>query len=423
MTSGSEDIATTTGTIKVGLEYPAGTFTLANECIANGNAAIAFPLGNTSLTFNITIPKGAQFYLRPLVNCPTTGIICTAYNGGSSYTYAPGDFSDLTSTNPGDITMGGSFTASNPQGINLWPIAIVAQTRKPSVLIIGTSRETGGAEANYLQQFTYDWGITSRAVGKSFAYTNAGMSATTLTGFNGGTHTYLNQLIAAGYWSHISNEHAVNDLPTDTPATFAARRTLFASNMKTLMPSVIIIGHTCYPNTTSSDGWVTKTNQGATTTGARALQFNNLVRAGISGEDFFWDTADGLDPFRTGQFPVSRNPNDASRTPASYTAGLSGTTLTVSAIATGTINVGDPVVATGVSPSTSILAQLTGTTGSTGTYQVNNPHSGFPYNNAVAGGTAFTSSEFATMDGLHTEWFDQEMIQRSGVLRLDYLQR
>jgi hypothetical protein len=69
-----------------------------------------------------------------------------------------------------------------------------------------------------------------------------------------------------------------------------------------------------------------------------------------------------------------------SGTPAAYasdvpnlvnmTASLSGTTLTVSAIANGTIRPGQIVTGAGVAPYTVIVAQLTGTTGSTGTYSV-----------------------------------------------------
>lgn len=55
-----------------------------------------------------------------------------------------------------------------------------------------------------------------------------------------------------------------------------------------------------------------------------------------------------------------------------FTGSISGTTLTVSAIANGTLKPGQPISGSGVSSYTTILSQLTGSTGSTGTYQVNN---------------------------------------------------
>ncbi len=55
---------------------------------------------------------------------------------------------------------------------------------------------------------------------------------------------------------------------------------------------------------------------------------------------------------------------------AEFTATISGTTMTVSSIASGTLFVGETVTGSGVTNGTTIVAQLTGTTGSTGTYTV-----------------------------------------------------
>lgn len=55
-----------------------------------------------------------------------------------------------------------------------------------------------------------------------------------------------------------------------------------------------------------------------------------------------------------------------------FTGSIATTTLTVSAVASGTILPGMLITGTGVTASTYIVKQLTGTTGSTGTYQVNN---------------------------------------------------
>ncbi len=54
----------------------------------------------------------------------------------------------------------------------------------------------------------------------------------------------------------------------------------------------------------------------------------------------------------------------------STTASIAGTTMTVSAIATGYLAPGDVLTGSGVTVGTAIVSQLTGTTGSTGTYQV-----------------------------------------------------
>jgi len=55
---------------------------------------------------------------------------------------------------------------------------------------------------------------------------------------------------------------------------------------------------------------------------------------------------------------------------ASFTASIAGTTMTVTAVGSGTICPGHLISGTAVMPGTRIVAQLTGTAGSTGTYQV-----------------------------------------------------
>ena len=69
--------------------------------------------------------------------------------------------------------------------------------------------------------------------------------------------------------------------------------------------------------------------------------------------------------------PAASKPNPPSfANSASFTAAISGTTMTVSAIATGALAVGQIVSGVGVTQYTTITAQLTGTAGSTGTYTV-----------------------------------------------------
>lgn len=54
----------------------------------------------------------------------------------------------------------------------------------------------------------------------------------------------------------------------------------------------------------------------------------------------------------------------------SFTASISGTTMTVTAVGSGTVDVGEVIGGTGVTAGTSVLAQLTGTPGGIGTYTV-----------------------------------------------------
>jgi hypothetical protein len=69
--------------------------------------------------------------------------------------------------------------------------------------------------------------------------------------------------------------------------------------------------------------------------------------------------------------PAATKPNPPNfANSAIFTASISGSTMTVTAVASGTLAVGQVITDTDVAQYTTITAQLTGTTGSTGTYTV-----------------------------------------------------
>jgi hypothetical protein len=78
----------------------------------------------------------------------------------------------------------------------------------------------------------------------------------------------------------------------------------------------------------------------------------------------------------TGTYTVSNSQTVASTTinsaspPAEFTASVTATTMTVTAIATGTIEIGQTLEGANITDGTIVLEQLTGTAGSTGTYTV-----------------------------------------------------
>jgi hypothetical protein len=78
-----------------------------------------------------------------------------------------------------------------------------------------------------------------------------------------------------------------------------------------------------------------------------------------------------------------------------FTASITLTTMTVSAIASGTILIGQTISGTGVTAGTTITAQLTGTTGSTGTYTVSASQ--------TVSSTTITSSFTITRNGNTTQ--------------------
>jgi hypothetical protein len=80
----------------------------------------------------------------------------------------------------------------------------------------------------------------------------------------------------------------------------------------------------------------------------------------------------------------------------SFTGAIAATTLTVSAVTSGTIMPGATLAGTGVTAGTTIVSQLTGTTGGAGTYQVS-------ASQTVASTAMTTSGGDATLTGYQTE--------------------
>jgi len=80
---------------------------------------------------------------------------------------------------------------------------------------------------------------------------------------------------------------------------------------------------------------------------------------------------------------------------ASFTAAIATTTMTVTAVASGTILIGQTISGTGVTAGTTITAQLTGTTGGIGTYTVSASQ--------TVSSTTITSSFAITRNGTPTQ--------------------
>ena len=124
-----------------------------------------------------------------------------------------------------------------------------------------------------------------------------------------------------------------------------------------------------------------------------------LVRANADGSSSVFTTtnyADLLGSYGTitGLAAGYRVSGIAYNTTISVTASIAGNVMTVSAVGAGTLAVGQGLSGSGVSPSTFIVAQLTGTAGSTGTYQVNIPQT--VSSTTITGGTVTVASNKAT---------------------------
>ncbi|WP_423392811.1 hypothetical protein [Burkholderia sp. LMG 21824] len=90
---------------------------------------------------------------------------------------------------------------------------------------------------------------------------------------------------------------------------------------------------------------------------------------------------------------VDNNKSDPDAGPASFTGSISGTTLTVTAVSSGTMQVGQILSGTGITTGTQILALGTGT-GGTGTYTVNSSQTASSTTITAAGGSNWLPGSF-----------------------------
>lgn len=133
------------------------------------------------------------------------------------------------------------------------------------------------------------------------------------------------------------------------------------------------------PATASFTGSISTTTLTVSAVAAGSLAVGSLISgAGITPGTYI--TALGTGKGNTGTYTINNSQTVSSETmtapnaatPAfSATGSISGTTLTVSAVASGSLQVGDLISGTGVAPNTVITALGTGV-GNTGTYTVNN---------------------------------------------------
>lgn len=379
------------------LEYPTGVFTYADQNIAAGSpgspAAVNMAAGEVLLLdFSVTIPKGARVYLWCLQVSIAGGILFR--QGQSSQIARPGCYlHNGTGTPPGLL----DAFPGQPGEYSFPPVLFLGMTRKPSVLMFADSREEGGQEGP--RPPFYDNGMILGAIGRYFGYSSMAESGDWLSRFIANTKT--KRLALAQYFTHVVNAYGVNDFNQGrTVAQLLADRASFAA----LFPNNIVVGSTIMPYTgASTDAWLTTANQGLGTNQPKIREANRSIRAGISGEQFILDTARAVDPYDRDKWPPALDPSATAAPYAAcqFTGSISGTTLTITAIANG-VPVYGMVLADNLTgapytgapyPGTTILEQLTGTAGSTGTYRVSVPQT-------VASKTMY-SAGIATQDGLH----------------------
>lgn len=108
-----------------------------------------------------------------------------------------------------------------------------------------------------------------------------------------------------------------------------------------------------------------------TGTGTTALTLDASQNATLAGTlSAGAVTSSGVVTSSTGALYPLVSATAITTTASSYTASIATTTMTVTAVGSGSVQVGQVITGTGVTAGTVVLAQLTGSAGSTGTYTV-----------------------------------------------------
>lgn len=276
-------------TVTASIEYPIGTRTqvkfsgIAAGSIPNNSYLISDAIG-------VSIPKDALFYVW-LHWENTSGFIYSSYTGNHPGVFQSEGYQYSASILP-DVTMSGTITNTSPTNTNTFGCcAIIAKTRRPSVYLLGDSRQHGTQDDN---STSGDLGEIAKSIGPYLAYGNYGISSTKMSVWNS---SHANQLALSVYYTSVALQMGINDIYGGATAitVLAARLTALA-----LFPGKKVVESTLPPETTSTDGWATTINQAQVSAPANAQRvlFNNAVRAGGRGFNGYLEIADVVESAR-----------------------------------------------------------------------------------------------------------------------------
>lgn len=251
-------------TLTASIEYPAGTYTPAkfggstSVVVADGGQAITDPIP-------VFIPKGALFFTKRYSIAGNAFGFCGAADPQQNL--ALGDMSNNSNTDE-------TLTSSTDAGFNAFipPLAIVAQTRLPSIGIIGDSRIIGTGDTSV--DATGDTGYC-RLFGDQFAYTSMAAAGDTLSAIV--TNSPKRLAILDTYTTHHWVSAGLNDFVAGSTgaAVLAFLNTFLAGRPN--YSRIITNDHA--PATTSTDSWATTGNQTATAFEANRVAYNSGVLA------------------------------------------------------------------------------------------------------------------------------------------------
>lgn len=275
---------------RASIEYPVGStpqrFLFGGS--TTGTSADGETILSDLLTLTTAIPSGAQFALNVWQDASAQII----YNTTSAY--ITGDRLAVGATTPDLTATGGASFGGASNGAMCHPVAILAQTRKPTVALLGDSTQLGAVNlvtTNFAGNGYGDQGMVARAIGPALAYINLGSYGDRAQTFISSGSTRRKALVA--YCSHIVCNFGINDVisAARTSAQLIADLTTIAG----YFPTLPFWQQTLTPCTTSSDSFATTVNQTVTANEAQRVAFNLALRGGVTWAAGSIDTGAALE--------------------------------------------------------------------------------------------------------------------------------
>lgn len=257
-------------TYKVAIEYPVGTFTLVPFSGATlGTAADGATLISDAVS--VTIPRGAKFFIRQLIDSAGL-IVYYSHSGLTNLGTALGEGAEFAVSGITDKVTSGTVTAAT--ATNVYPIAIIATTSRPSIMFIGDSREAGQGDTMGVDGNT---GHGPRTIGHKYAY-GGSMGPGDRAAFFVASGT--KRLALVPYASHIICNLGINDLnggAASAAATLISLQSIWASVATAKQTQAKLYQCTLEPWTTSAD-WSTTAGQTVMSWEANRITLNNTFR-------------------------------------------------------------------------------------------------------------------------------------------------
>lgn len=241
--AGTESTPGASSTLKVGLNYPLGTFNLLKF---GGLTTVTMADGATVWSDPFPAPaNGAEFGLRPLFT-NANGIITSRQQnvdtgfGENIHAYVSGAV---------DQTLGGTITTNDPGNTGVYaPVGILCTlpAGTPNLALVGDSR-VEGFEDTY-NDGSHDIGELARALGPHYGYINFGVGGDSTTAVVGGNFAHRQAVLDKAKPSDAFITLGINDVNSGTSAaTVLANRVTIAG----LLPYAKV-RETTFPGRTNS---------------------------------------------------------------------------------------------------------------------------------------------------------------------------